>query len=359
MRLKSTITAWCAAALFSMTFVAQAANPPAMREDGAPDFAKIEQQLLAYGDYSAKTLNTALPAMMGHLQRGLATPEQKVIIGRVLLRVGGPAGATMATTIVGEHLRSSPMPRGGYLLLMEIAAVSQCMPCLEHLAGEAEGKAESVDAWTRHVLRGYAAFFAYGAAQAGGDLNSARKLSRQAIDEFQQALAKDSADDLRAAQIHLLLFDLYRIQEDHGQAVRHAMLSMQRMPNGDAFVKFSGYLMDERGEVDRAVAIAIEAQSRMSTPDITRLVGIGFYKQWATDYLKNPQHPGNTEKLQAAKGGYADVEDVFITSMSNDLMLPIAQALMKAGLVNLKGTSPVTPSATLRYRRSSRHRAAP
>ncbi len=310
---------------------AQLAGAAGTTDGGAPDFAAIEP-LLSSGELDARRrLMEAIGAMDAYARKASPKPDELVILGRAYLRAMGAGGSFRAGELATKVLKIDAKHGGAHLLLAELAAYAQCASCAEESLGNA--RAAGVDEAAVAAIEGFTYWVQAASGNTTGPVGEKAPLDR-AIDAYERA-AKLEKRAARAASHRAALFELERMQGNHAKAMEHGEALLAGPQPDDEFVgKYAGFLLYERGDFERAAELAARGASSRGMAGADETFAMVLFRIWADGYLARADDPDNRVKLEAARGANADLGAVFAKSLASTATMPVAQALLKAGLVH-------------------------
>jgi hypothetical protein len=309
---------------------AHAADPVGMTDSGSPDFRAIERLLNSHDADARRRLMEAIGAMDAYARKGSPKPDELAILGRSYLRAMGQAGAFRAGQVATKALQAEPKHGATHLLLAEIAAYSQCASCAEESLANA--RAAGVDEASIAGIEGFT-YWIQAAADARNRAVGEKPPLDRAIEAYERA-AKLEKNAPRLASHRAALFELERMQGNHARAMEHGEALLAGGHADEDFVgKYANFLLYERDDLERAAPLAARSASGGSIRGSSETFAMVLFRIWADGYLADAGHPDNRIKLDTAKGANRDLGAVFARSLSSTATMPVAQALLKAGLV--------------------------
>jgi ankyrin repeat protein len=307
-----------------------AGGPGAITDTGAPDFSAIERLLDDSGSDARRRLVEAIGAMDAYARRASLSASELAILGRAYLRAMGNGGSFRAGNLATQALRLDPTLGGAHLLLAELAAYSQCSTCAEEALADA--RAAGMDAASIAAVEGLTYWF-----QAIGDTKERavgeKPPLERAIEAYERAV-KAERDPVRLASYRSTLFELERTMGNHAKAIEHGEAVLAGEHSREDFIgKYATFLLYDRGDFERAAPLAARSASDGRLEDASETFAMVLFRIWADGYLADAKHPDNRIKLDTAKGANPDLGAVFAKALSSTATLPVATALLKAGLV--------------------------
>jgi ankyrin repeat protein len=305
------------------------ANPAAMTDGGSPDFAAIERLLDEQGADARRRLMESIGAMDAYLRKAPASPDQLVIVGRAYLRAMGGGASFRAGELATQALKMDPRHGPAHLLVAELAGYAGCASCAEQAVATA--REAGADAAMTAAMEGLAYRIKAGDDSKNRAVGEKPPLER-AIEAYERAVALES-NALRLASHRAALFELERSLGNHARAIAHAEALLASGGAGEAFLaQYAAFLLYERDEVERAAPLAARAASSGAGEGDDTFAMV-VYRMWADGYLADPADSGNRVKLETAKGSQPDLGAVFARALSSTATIPVAKALLKAGMV--------------------------
>ena len=319
-----------ALALVALFAATAHANPVGMTDGGSPDFAAIERLLDEQDGDARRRLMESIGAMDAYLRKAPANPDQLVIVGRAYLRAMGSGASFRAGELATQALKMDPRHGPAHLLVAELAGYAGCASCAEQAAATAR-KAGADEAMTAAVEG-----LAYRIKASDDSKNRAvgeKPPLERAIEAYERAVALES-NALRLASHRAALFELERMLGNHARAIAHAEALLASGGAGEGFLaQYAAFLLYERDEVERAAPLAARAASGGGAGEADDTFAMIVYRMWADGYLVDPVDSGNRAKLETAKGSQPDLGAVFARALSSTATIPVARALLKAGMV--------------------------
>jgi hypothetical protein len=307
-----------------------ASDPVGTTDGGAPDFLAVERLLNERNPDARRRLMQAIGAMDAYVRKASPKPDELVVLGRAYLRAMGQAGGFRAGEVATKALKLDAKHGGAHLLLAELAAYSQCAACAEESLAQA--RAAGVDEASIAAMEGFTYWVIAAADRKNRAVGEKPPLDR-AIEAYERAV-KLEKNPARSAVHRATLFDLERMQGNQARAMEHGEALLADDNVGEEFIaKYATFLLYERGEVERAAPLASRSVSGGSIGDSSETFAMVLYRMWADGYLADAKHADNRVKLETARGANKDLGAVFSKSLASTATLPVAEALLKAGLV--------------------------
>ena len=331
--MKKTAIALAFLALASLS--AHAADSMGTTDTGAPDFRAIERMLNSQEPDVRRRLMEAIGAMDAYARKASPKPDELVILGRAYMRAMGQGGSYRAGELAAKVLKQDPKHGMGHLLLAEIAAYAQCAACAEESLGNA--RAAGVDEASLAAIEGLT-YWALGAADTKERAVGEKPPLERAIEAYERAL-KLEKNAGRLALHRAALFDLERMQGNHARALEHGEALLALDNADEEFIgKYASFLLYERGDLERAIPLAARSASG-NLDDASETFAMVLYRIWADGYLADAKDAQNRVKLETARGANRDLGAAFSRSLASTATLPVAEALLKAGLVKANDPS--------------------
>jgi hypothetical protein len=317
-----------------------------MTDGGSPDFAAIERLLDEQSADSRRRLMEAIRAMDAHARKATASADQLVILARAYLRAMGNGASFRAGELATKALKLDSKHGPAHLLVAELGGYAGCSSCAEDALARA--REAGVDEAILAAMEGFVFRL-----QAHGDRKDRavgeKPPLERAIDAYERAAGLET-DARRVAAYRVALFELERMMGNHAKAIEHGEAVLAGSEAGEEFLaQYAGFLLYERDDVERAAPLAARAASA-GRGDSSEIFAMIVYRMWADGYTAAPHDRGNRVKFETAKGSNADLGAVFARSLSSTATMPVAKALLKAGLVkpndaSLRDLSGNTPLA--------------
>ena len=299
-----------------------------MTDGGAPDFVAIERLLDEQSADARRRLMEAIRAMDVHARKATASADQLVILGRAYLRAMGNGASFRAGELATKALKLDPKHGPAHLLVAELAGYAGCASCAEDALARA--REAGVDEAAVAAMEGFAFRM-----QAHGDRKDRavgeKPPLERAIEAYERAAGLEKSER-RLASYRAALFELERMMGNHARAIQHGEALLAGPEAGEEFMaQYAGFLLYERDDVERAAPLAARAAS--GGGDSSEIFAMIVYRMWADGYIADPNDRGNRVKFETAKGANPDLGAVFARSLSSTATMPVAKALLKAGLV--------------------------
>ena len=312
------------------------AHAAGITDTGAPDFQAIERLLNSDEPDARRRLMEAIGAMDAHTRKASPNADELVILGRAYLRAMGQGASFRVGELATQALKLDPKHGTAHLLVAELAAYASCVACAEESLTRA--RAVGVDEAAIASMEGLTYWIQAASNRNRGAVGEKPPLDR-AIEAYERAV-KTEKNPLRLAAQRASLFELERMQGNHARAMEHAEALLATGQAGDDFAgKYATFLLYERDELERATPLAARAASDTSSNDPQGTFGMVLFRIWADGYLADAKAADNRVKLEAARGANRDLGAVFARSLSSTATMPVAQALLKAGLVKANDPS--------------------
>jgi len=319
-----------ATTFLALAFVALPArgDPVGMTDGGSPDFAAIERLLDEQSADARRRLMEAIRAMDAHARKATASADQLVILGRAYLRAMGSGASFRAGELATKALKRDAKHGPAHLLVAELAGYAGCTSCAEEALARA--REAGVDEAAVAAMEGFAFRM-----QAHGDSKDRavgeKPPLERAIEAYERAAGLEKSAR-RLASYRAALFGLERMMGNHARAIQHGEALLAGPEAGEEFMaQYAGFLLYERDDVERAAPLAARAAS--GGGDSSEIFAMIVYRMWADGYIADPNDRGNRVKFETAKGANPDLGAVFARSLSSTATMPVAKALLKAGLV--------------------------
>jgi ankyrin repeat protein len=307
-----------------------------MTDTGAPDFKAIERLLNNNDPDARRRLMEAIGAMDAYARKASPKADELVILGRAYLRAMGNGGGYRAGELATKALKLDPKHGVAHLLLAELAGYAQCASCAEESLANA--RASGVDEASVAAIEGFTYWIQAAADTKNRAVGEKPPLDR-AIEAYERA-ANLEKNPARLASHRAALFELERSQGNHAKAMEHGEALLAGEDAGEDFIgKYATFLLYERGDLDRAAPLAARSASNRSIGDSSETFAMVLFRIWADGYLADAKDPHNRIKLETAKGANRDLGAVFAKSLSSTATMPVAEALLKAGLVKANDPS--------------------
>ena len=325
--MKNKLAVLCLASLALVSNALRADAPIGMTDSGSPNFAAIERLLDEPSEEARRQVMQAIWTMDRYAHKASPSADELAIIGRAYVRAMGNAGAWRAGELASKALRLDAKHGGAHLLLAEIAAYAACSACAEEAISNA--RTAGVDEASLAAMEGFA--FRLRAMAEGGNraVGEAPPLER-AIAAYERA-ARLEKRPARLAADRSALFELERRAGNQAKAIEHAEAVLATGYAGESFLaQYASFLLYERDEVDRAATLAAQAAGARASDEVFAMV---LFRLWADKYLANPNDRSLVATLESAKGANRDFGAIYAGSLASTATLPVAKALLKAGLV--------------------------
>jgi tetratricopeptide (TPR) repeat protein len=307
-----------------------------MTDAGSPDFQAIERLLNDNGQDARRRLMEAIRAMDAYTRKATPNANELVILGRAHLRAMGNGGVWKAGEFANKALKLDSKNGGAHLLLAEIAGYSRCTSCAEEsLANAREAGADEA---SLAAIEGFA-YWMQAAADTKNRAVGEKPPMDRAIEAYERAASLEK-NPARLAAHRAALFELERMMGNHAKAMEYGEAVLAGEDPAENFVaQYASFLLYERGDLERAAPLAARSASAGGTADSSETFAMVLFRIWADAYLASPKNPDNRIKLNTAKGPYRDFGAVFAKSLSSTATMPVAKALLKAGLVKANDPS--------------------
>jgi cytohesin len=325
--MKDKLAILCFASLALVSNAPRADAPIGMTDSGSPNFAAIERLLDETTEEARRQVMQAIWTLDRYAHKASPSADELVITGRAYVRAMGNAGAWRAGELASRALRLDAKHGGAHLLLAEIAAYAACSACVEEAIGNA--RAAGVDEASLAAMEGFA--FRLRAMAEGRDraVGEAPPLER-AIAAYERA-AQLEKRPARLAADRAALFELERRAGNPAKAIEHAEAVLGTGYAGESFLsQYASFLLYERDEVERAATLAAQAAGARASDEVFAMV---LFRLWADKYLANPNDRSLVATLESAKGANRDFGAIYAASLASTATLPVAKALLRAGLV--------------------------
>lgn len=307
---------------------AGAGDSVGMTDGGSPDFQAIGRLLGDNSPDARRRLMEAIGAMDAYARKASPSASEFVVLGRAYLRAMGVGGSYRAGEMATKALKLDPKHGTAHLLLAELAAYAQCASCAEESLASA--RAAGVDEASVAAIEGFT-YWTQAAADARNRAVGEQPPLQRAIDAYERA-ARLENNPAQLASHRAALFELERMLGNQARALEHGDALLASADASEDFIaKYAAFLLYERGDLERATPLAARAASGLA--DASETFAMVLFRIWADAYSANPKDPDNRVKLAAAKGASRDLGAVFSRSLSSTATLPVANALLRAGLV--------------------------